>query len=85
MKKVISAKANDDYSLTLEFNDGLRKRFDVKPYLDKGIFRELKNLDYFRNIKIVFGTVQWQNEQDFAPETLYLEGTLIEKEELAEV
>lgn len=85
MKKVISAKANDDYSLTLEFSDGLIKRFDVKPYLDKGIFKELKNLDYFRNIRIVFGTVQWQNEQDFAPETLYLEGILIEKEELIEV
>lgn len=85
MEKVISAKANDDYSLTLEFSDGLRKRFDVKPYLDKGIFRELKDLDYFRNIRIVFGTVQWQNEQDFAPETLYLESILIEKEELVEV
>ncbi len=85
MEKVISAKANDDYSLTLEFSDGLRKRFDVKPYLDKGIFKELKNLDYFRNIRISFGTVQWQNEQDFAPETLYLESILIEKEELIEV
>jgi hypothetical protein len=85
MKKVISAKANNDYSLTLKFNDGLIKRFDVKPYLDKGIFRELRNLDYFKNCRIVFGTVQWQNEQDFAPETLYLEGVLVEKEDLIEV
>lgn len=73
MKKVVSAKANEDYTLDLEFNDGARKRFDVKPYLDKGIFTELKNLNYFKNIKIAFGTVQWKNEQDFAPETLYLE------------
>ena len=73
MKKVVSAKANEDYTLDLEFSDGARRRFDVKPYLDKGIFTELKNLDYFKNIKIAFGTVQWRNEQDFAPETLYLE------------
>lgn len=83
MKKVVSAKANDDFTLDLKFNDGANKRFDVKPYLDKGIFTELRNLEYFRNIKIVFGTVQWQNEQDFAPETLYLEA--VEQKEFAEV
>ena len=74
MRKVISAKANDDFTLDLKFDDGANRQFDVKPYLDKGIFTELKNLDYFKNIKIAFGTVQWKNEQDFAPETLYLEG-----------
>jgi hypothetical protein len=85
MKKVISATANDDYSLTLEFNDGSIKCFDVKPYLDKGIFRELRNLDYFKDIKIAFGTVRWRNEQDFAPETLYSEGVFIANRELIEV
>jgi len=73
MKKIVSAIANEDYTLDLEFSGGARKRFDVKPYLDKGIFTELKNLIYLKNIKIAFGTVQWKNEQDFAPETLYLE------------
>ena len=85
MKKVLEAKANDDFSLTLKFDDGSTKRFDAKPYLDKGIFKELKNLDYFKNVKIVFGTVQWQNEQDFAPETLYAEGVLMESKESKEV
>lgn len=85
MKKILEVTANDDFSLTLKFSDGLTKRFDAKPYLEKGIFKELKNLDYFKNIKIVFGTVQWQNEQDFAPETLYAEGILIESRELLEV
>lgn len=80
MKKVVSAKANDDFTLDLEFNDGAKKRFDAKPYLDKGIFSELKDLNYFKNIKIAFGTVQWQNEQDFAPETLYLESKVLEQE-----
>lgn len=80
MRKVVSVKANDDFTLDLEFNDGLRKRFDVKPYLNKGIFSELKNPDYFKNIKIAFGTVQWKNEQDFAPETLYFESELLKSE-----
>lgn len=74
MIKVVSAKANDDYSLDLEFSDGKRKCFDVKPYLDYEVFKPLKNLDYFKQIKIAFGTVRWTDEQDISPETLYLEG-----------
>ena len=85
MKKFIAVTANDDFTLTLEFNDGSIRCFDAKPYLEIGIFRELKDLNYFKNIRLAFGTVQWQNEQDFAPETLYLESVEIEKKELTEV
>ena len=57
MKKVVSAKANDDFTLDIQFNDGSVKRFDAKPYLDYPVFRELKDVNRFgRNIKIVFGT-----------------------------
>jgi hypothetical protein len=74
MIKVVEAQANEDFSLDLKFNDGKRKRFDVKPYLDYEVFKPLKDLNYFKQIKIAFGTVQWSNEQDISPETLYLEG-----------
>lgn len=78
MKKVISAKAGENYNLELTFNDGSVRIFDAKPYLDKGIFTELKDPEYFKNFRIAFGTVQWENEQDFAPETLYIESRLLE-------
>jgi uncharacterized protein DUF2442 len=74
MNKVIAVTANNDFSLDLEFNDGSIKRFDAKPYLDYEVFRELKDLDYFKQVRIAFGTVQWPHEQDISPETLYLEG-----------
>ena len=80
MKKVVSATANDDFTLDIQFNDGSLKRFDAKPYLDYPVFRELKDVNRFKNIKIVFGTVQWENEQDISPETLYLEGRRYFKE-----
>jgi hypothetical protein len=81
MKKVIEAKANDDYSLELNFNDGRIKRFDAMPYLDYEVFKPLKNINYFKRIKIAFGTVQWQDEQDISPDTLYLEGKNITENE----
>lgn len=80
MKKVVSAKALENHCLELEFSDGSRRVFDAKSYLDKGIFTELQDEKYFGNFRLAFGTVQWANEQDFAPETLYVESKLLELE-----
>lgn len=77
MTKVIEAKPNRDLTLDIRFSDGTLRRFDAKPYLDKGIFFELKDIDYFMNCSVSYGTVIWKNKQDFAPETLYQESELI--------
>ena len=77
MNKVTAVKANDDFSLDLRFSDGSVKRFDTKPYLDYEVFRELKDLNYFRQVDLAFGTVRWPHEQDISPETLYLEGVAV--------
>jgi hypothetical protein len=77
MKKVVDVKANENFSLDLKFNDGSVRRFDATPYLDLGVFAELKDFSYFKQVKIAFGTVQWPHEQDISPDTLYLESTLI--------
>lgn len=74
MKKVIAVKANDDYSLDLKFNDNSEKRFDVKPYLNYEMFTKLNDPAYFKRVRIALGTVQWPDEQDISPETLYIEG-----------
>jgi hypothetical protein len=78
MRKVVEAKANDDFSLDLTFDDGSVRRFDVSPYLEFGVFKELKDKNYFKRVRVAFGTVQWPNEQDIGPDTLYLESTVIE-------
>jgi hypothetical protein len=62
MRKVVEAKANDNFSLDVMFDDGSVRRFDVKPYLEFGVFRELKDGDYFKRVRVAFGTVQWPNE-----------------------
>jgi hypothetical protein len=77
MNKVIAVTANEDFSLDLKFNDGSVKRFDAKPYLDYEFFCELKDLNYFKRVRLAFGTVQWPNEQDISPETLYLESVAV--------
>jgi len=53
--------------------------FDVKPYLSQGVFRELRNSVIFQSVKPVLGSIQWQNGQDFCPDTLYLESKRLRK------
>lgn len=71
--RVAEVVANDDFTLTLTFTNGEVKVFDVKPYLGKGVFQELRDLKLFRTVKVAMGTVQWLHEQDFCPDTLYVE------------
>ncbi len=71
--RVLRVQANDDHSLTITFTNGETRRFDVKPYLDRGVFQELRSLSYFKAVRPVLGTIQWPNEQDFCPDSLYEE------------
>jgi hypothetical protein len=71
--RVVAVKPNPDYTLTLTFTSGEVKVFDVKPYLDKGIFRELRDVRLFNTVKPCLGSIKWKNGQDFCPDTLYLD------------
>lgn len=67
---VKGVKPLPDYCIYVELDDGWKGIFDLKPYLDHGVFRELRNVHYFNQVGILFGAVTWPNEQDIAPETL---------------
>jgi hypothetical protein len=71
--KVTAVRALDDYQLELSFNTGETRLFDARPYLDKGFFTELKDVSYFRSVRLAFGSIAWPHEQDFGPESLYAE------------
>jgi hypothetical protein len=75
--RVKAVRPNPDYTITLLFANGEARSFDVSPYLDKGIFRELRDLRVFNSVKPFLGSVQWQGGQDFCPDTLYLDSVPI--------
>jgi hypothetical protein len=64
-------KPLDNYLLLLTFENGEKRQFDMKPYLDLGIFKELRDLQMFRTVKTSFDTIEWDNKADFDPEVLY--------------
>ena len=67
---VKNVKPLPNFRIYVELEDGRKGIFDLTPYLNRGIFRELRDVHYFNQVGILFGAVTWPNEQDIAPETL---------------
>ncbi len=76
--RVKNVAPNSNYKLYITFDNGEIKIFDVNPYLQIGIFKELKDKALFNSVKPFFGSIQWKNGQDLCPDTLYLESKIVE-------
>lgn len=76
--KAIAVYPLPSYRLDVEFANGVRRIFDVRPYLEKGVFRQLKDMERFAAVRVVAGAVEWPGEIDLSYDTLYLEGRDVE-------
>ncbi len=72
--RVEKVKPLKDFKLPLFFKNGEEKIFDVTPYLGIGVFKKLQDITLFTTARAYLATVVWQNNIDFDPDTLYLEG-----------
>ena len=61
------------FRIEVEFGNGELRVFDMEPYLDRGVFRRLRELSVFRGARVVAGSVEWPGEIDLSHDTLYLE------------
>ena len=71
--RITAVKPEADYRLRLTFANGEVRVFDMTPYLDTGIFRELRDRAAFNSVRPYLGSVQWENEADLCPDMLYEE------------
>jgi len=70
---VKSVQPKDDYCLLLIFENGEKRIFDLKPYLNKGVFARLKDSALFKTARVVSGSIEWHSEIDLSYDTLYLD------------
>jgi hypothetical protein len=68
---VVSVVAERDHTLLLVFENGEKRRFDMKPCLDRKPFSRLKNSPLVLQAAVAHGTVVWPGNIDIAPETLW--------------
>ncbi len=76
--RVTRVQALPDHRLLLEFDNGEKRLFDVTPYLDKGVFRMLRDSPDFERATVVDGAVEWPGEIDLSHDTLYLRSTVVQ-------
>jgi Protein of unknown function (DUF2442) len=70
---ITSAKVVGPHSWELTFDDGLRKRVNLRPELNGVIFEPLRDPKYFARVSVDpdSRTVTWPNGADFAPDFLH--------------
>ncbi len=67
-----------NYYLILTFANGEKREFDMNPYLETGIFKELQDVSLFNSVRVSFDTLEWDNEADMDP--LYKESNVIDSQ-----
>lgn len=68
---VIDAKTQDDFQLMIEFRNGEKRRFDMRPLLEMKPWNRIASPALFNRLRVECGTVVWPGNIDIAPETLY--------------
>ena len=69
--RVQSVVPKDEYVLQITVTNGEVGLFDCSHLLSFGVFRELREIRYFKRARGEGGTVVWPREQDICPDTLY--------------
>jgi len=77
--KINSAKAIDDHTLLIEFDNFAKKIYDIRPLLEKEMFSPLRNFAFFRNVKVDSGgyAIFWNEDIDLSEYELWTHGKAI--------
>ena len=68
---VIAVQTRPEFQLDLEFKNGERRRFDMRPLLAMKPWNRIALPAVFERVRVDHGTLVWPGEIDVAPETLY--------------
>ena len=69
--KAVAVAPLENYRLSVCFDNGEQRIFDVKPYLHGEWFSELLDKSVFKTVKVEGLSVAWADGQDIAPDCLY--------------
>jgi len=68
---VMNVIPTEDYMLSIDFDNGEHGILDMKPFLDFGVFRRLKDRSASERVWVSFDTIEWDSGIDLDPEFIY--------------
>lgn len=86
-KKIVNAIPNDDYTVTILFDNGEKRNLDIKPIIKEGnVFKHIQPLEAFKRLYIdecnticwdidpnIDSNIVYENKIDLSPEFCYVE------------
>ena len=83
----IEVKAIEKYKLYIKFKNGEEKIYDMKDNLKFKFYKNLKDINNFKNVYISGINIEWKTGEDIAPENLYYDSIPINefKEKIKEL
>ena len=77
--KIKSAKAIDNHTLLIEFDNQQKRKYDIRPLLQKEMFSLLKNPALFKAVQVEQGgyAIVWNNSIDISEYELWKHGQTI--------
>ncbi|MCG8433899.1 MAG: DUF2442 domain-containing protein [Gammaproteobacteria bacterium] len=74
--KIVSARAMDDHTLVVEFDNKKKKKYDVAPLLEKEMFSPLRNPALFKAVQTEKGgyAIFWNSDIDISEHELWIHG-----------
>ena len=55
----------------MEIDNNEKRIKDMKPYLNRGIFKKLRDINFFNKVDIKYGTISWGEDIDICADSLY--------------
>lgn len=90
-RKIVNVVANKNFTLTLTFDNGEIRLYDVSPLLkEKTVFETFRDFNNFERVYLdeqncvswdidpnIDSTINWSNKVDLCPDTCYVDSILI--------
>ena len=67
----IEVKALEDFLLYIKFQNGEEKIYDMKEMLKFNYYKNLRDKENFKTVKVYGITLKWSTGEDIAPEKIY--------------
>ena len=69
----------DNFELLLTFNNGEHRKFDATTLFQYPMYEPLKNIGFFKQVKLDRMCVYWNDSIDICPDTLYEQSVPIQQ------